>query len=98
MLQYCKSDPYQKITESHCKIKVFRASAKFTSFAEARFTVFLKQEATTQKATLYSSILFSAFRNWKVNRIAVKVTAITSAIGSAIYTPRVGSLTNCGTT
>ena len=32
-------------------------------------------------------MLLSAFLNWKAKRIAVKLTAITSAIGSARYTP-----------
>ena len=38
----------------------------------------------------------SAFLNWTANKTEVKVTAITSAIGSAIYTPVVASDTMCG--
>lgn len=35
---------------------------------------------------LYYSISFNAFLNWNENSIAVKLTAIISATGSAIYT------------
>ena len=41
-------------------------------------------------------MLASAFLNLIVNKMDVKITAIISAIGSAMYTPTVGLDTMCG--
>ncbi len=47
---------------------------------------------------IYTDMDLNAFLNCTVKRIAVKVTAITSATGSAVYTPTVWLAISCGMT
>ena len=56
----------------------------------------LTEGAVNAAIEKFASNLRIAFRNWKKNSTAVKLTASTSATGSARYTALVLSVSSCG--